>query len=165
MFHSISDFVSEWKQESAITVKMMETLTDESLQHSISPDSRTLGQIAWHLVRVIGSMTQTGLVFEKPDGEELAPASAQKIASEYKRVSEALLHAVETQWTDASLQPAENAGPEEWSNGKSLHLLIQHEVHHRGQMTILMRLAGLRPAPVYGPTREDWIEMGKEPLM
>jgi uncharacterized damage-inducible protein DinB len=33
--------------------------------------------------------------------------------------------------------------------------LIRHQIHHRGQMTILMRQAGVVVPGVYGPSREE----------
>jgi uncharacterized damage-inducible protein DinB len=54
---------------------------------------------------------------------------------------------------------------EDWLNGLTLQILISHEIHHRGQMTVLMRQAELRVPEVYGPTREDWLERGMEPLI
>ncbi|MGO4373779.1 DinB family protein, partial [Paenibacillus sp. MCAF20] len=41
-----------------------------------------------------------------------------------------------------------------------LDVLIKHEIHHRGQMTVLMRQAGLRVPDLYGPTKEQWAEFG-----
>jgi uncharacterized damage-inducible protein DinB len=38
--------------------------------------------------------------------------------------------------------------------------LVHHEIHHRGQMRVLMRQAGLRPSAMHGPVREDWAAMG-----
>ena len=38
--------------------------------------------------------------------------------------------------------------------------LIKHIVHHRGQVTVLMRQAGIKPFGVYGPPKEDWIHLG-----
>lgn len=165
MYHTISEFLTEWKNESAITEQVLNAMTDESLQQVITPEHRTLGQIAWHLVSVISSLSGEDLHFEKPDGEEAAPDSVNKIASEYKKVSQALCHAVETQWKDEDLLQTQAVNGEEWSKANSLHLLIQHEVHHRGQMTVLMRQAGLRPPGVYGPTREDWIDSGQKPYI
>ena len=40
--------------------------------------------------------------------------------------------------------------------------LIKHIAHHRGQITVLMRQAGLKPFGVYGPPKEDWIHLGVE---
>ena len=130
---------------------------------TVTPDHRSLGQIAWHLVMVLGSMTQIGLDFSGPDGGERAPASARTIAEEYRRLAQALLHAVQTQWTDASLREAKSLFGQDSTNGAALRLLAQHEGHHRGQMTVLIRQAGLHPPGVYGPTKEEWIAMGRKP--
>ena len=54
---------------------------------------------------------------------------------------------------------------EQWANGLTLRLLISHEIHHRGQMFVLMRQAGLRVPDIYGPTREVWIEQGMQPQL
>ena len=48
---------------------------------------------------------------------------------------------------------------ESWSRGAVLMSLIVHQAHHRGQMTVLMRQAGLRVPGVYGPAKEDWAAM------
>ncbi|XEC94279.1 DinB family protein [Paenibacillus tarimensis] len=166
MFVTLKDFVSEWKNESTATQRVMDTLTDASLGQAVTPDHRTLGQIGWHLVTTIHEMlTRTGLEFQPPDGDEHAPASAAVIAEAYKRTSTAMLDALQTQWTDETLGIVTNMYGEEWPNGLTLRLLIQHEIHHRGQMTILMRQAGLRVPDFYGPTREVWLEQGMQPLV
>jgi uncharacterized damage-inducible protein DinB len=35
-----------------------------------------------------------------------------------------------------------------------------HQAHHRAEMLVLMRQAGLPILWVYGPTREQWSEFG-----
>ena len=42
-------------------------------------------------------------------------------------------------------------------------VLVLHEVNHRGQLTVLMRQAGLRATGAMGPAQEDWARMGREP--
>lgn len=54
---------------------------------------------------------------------------------------------------------------EAWLNGGSLRYTIMHQAHHRGQMTVLMRQAGLRVPDVYGPTYDTWVEKGITPLI
>jgi uncharacterized damage-inducible protein DinB len=44
-----------------------------------------------------------------------------------------------------------------------LTVLLRHEIHHRAQMTVLMRQAGLRVPGVYGPSREEWAAMQAQP--
>lgn len=40
--------------------------------------------------------------------------------------------------------------------------MIQHQIHHRGQMTILMRQAGLTVPGLYGPSKEEWAVIGMD---
>jgi len=41
-------------------------------------------------------------------------------------------------------------------------MIVNHQAHHRGQMAVLIRQAGLRVPDVYGPAREDWAQWGME---
>ncbi|CAM4476393.1 DinB family protein [Paenibacillus tarimensis] len=191
MYTTIQAFEAEWLNESAATARVMDSLTDESLNVRIAPDYRTLGQLAWHLVDSQHEMLhRAGLEFEaphrlvgrltgqapSPDGQQdsgdeegkyadLTPASAVVIAEAYRMTSRNMLAAVHKSWTDADLQVTQNMYGEDWPNGLTLKVLIMHEVHHRGQMTVLMRQAGLRIPDLYGPTREQWIEQGLMPLI
>ena len=45
---------------------------------------------------------------------------------------------------------------ETWKRGRTLGALVNHQIHHRGQMTVLMRQAGLEVPGVYGPAKEEW---------
>ena len=44
--------------------------------------------------------------------------------------------------------------------GLVVFYLIAHQGHHRGQMTVLMRQAGLVVPGIYGPSREEWAAFG-----
>jgi uncharacterized damage-inducible protein DinB len=52
---------------------------------------------------------------------------------------------------------------EKWTRGFTLTSLILHQVHHRGQMTVLMRQAGLEIPGLYGPARQEWAAFGMKP--
>ena len=163
MINKIEDFAAAWTMEAELTCKVLDALTDASLAQRVSEGRRTLGQIAWHLVTSVHYVTTLGLEFDPPAGGKEAPDSAAFIAAEYRRISAAMLHAVKTQWTDHTLAETQMVFGEEWSNGGSLHFMMMHQSHHRGQMTVLMRQAGLRVPYIYGPAYEDWGEQGLEP--
>ncbi|MFD0682063.1 MULTISPECIES: DinB family protein [unclassified Paenibacillus] len=166
MFTTVQSFVASWSMESAATQRVMDALTDASLGQEIAPNHRKLGQLAWHLVITVHEMlSRTGLTFDPVAEDEHAPASAAAIAEAYRRAGQAMIAAIQTQWTDGDLSKMTNMYGEEWPNGLTLHIFIQHEIHHRGQMTVLMRQAGLRVPDVCGPTREDWIERGMQPMV
>jgi uncharacterized damage-inducible protein DinB len=73
MFLKVKDFVASWTNETAATQRVLDTLTDASLQQEIAPNHRKLGQLAWHLATSIHEMlSRIGLEFPAPEGEELA---------------------------------------------------------------------------------------------
>ncbi|MFB0842903.1 DinB family protein [Paenibacillus oleatilyticus] len=166
MFVKTADFIAEWQQEAAATQRVMDTLTDEALDQAVTPDHRTLGQLAWHLTTTVHEMlSRTGLEFASAGDDQHVPASAAVIAEAYRNASQAASNAVQTQWTDAKLAETTEMYGDTWPNGLTLRILIQHQIHHRGQMTVLMCQAGLRVPDIYGPTREDWLERGMQPLV
>lgn len=164
MYKKITDFTDEWIQEMRLTEKVMAALTDESLSQRITSEHRTLGQLAWHLVSSLYFVSHFGLTLNVPEGDDKAPQSAASLVEEYIQIGHALLHAVKTQWDDERLLDTVEIMGEQWANGASLRFIIMHQAHHRGQMTVLMRQAGLRLPEVYGPTYESWLDKGLEPL-
>ena len=52
---------------------------------------------------------------------------------------------------------------ERWTRAFGLKVCVDHQIHHRGQLTVLMRQAGLRVPSLYGPAKEDWSQMGMKP--
>ncbi len=161
MYTTLKEFQAAFSDENASTLKLLRALTDASLQQPVAPGGRTLGRIAWHIVQSLGEMgSGCGLVFDAPPREAAVPTSAAEIADAYERTAAALLAAVMEQWTDASLDEERNMYGEMWKNSFTLMALGGHEIHHRGQMTVLMRQAGVPVAGVFGPSREEWAAMG-----
>jgi uncharacterized damage-inducible protein DinB len=81
----------------------------------------------------------------------------------YDRASASVLEQVTQHWTDGMLEDTLEMYGDRWTRGNVLDALIRHEAHHRGQMTVLMRQAGLPVAGPYGPSREEWAAYGMEP--
>lgn len=163
MYTSISEFIAEWNQEASSTQKVLDVLTDQSLQQAVSPDDRTLGRIAWHVVTSTpGMLNEFGITVENVENGTVVPTSAKAIADTFRKVSADTIDAVKQQWTDASLTEMKNVFGRDMPKGVSLSLLVKHIIHHRGQMTVLMRQAGLNVPGVYGPAREEWSHMGME---
>jgi uncharacterized damage-inducible protein DinB len=156
MYRTIQEFIEDWKLESASTQRALDALTDASLSQRVSPKDRTLGEVAWHIVTTIQEMmTMAGLKLEAVGDPKVVPTSARQIADAYRAVSEGLVTAIQEQWTDATLQEVRNMFGMQWPNALTLNILLRHEIHHRGQLTVLMRQAGLQVPDIYGPARRD----------
>lgn len=78
----------------------------------------------------------------------------------YTNASNNLIEALETQWADETLLEQIDFFGMKMTKGSLLLFLNQHQTHHRGQMTILMRQAGLSVPGIYGPSKEEWAQFG-----
>jgi uncharacterized damage-inducible protein DinB len=163
MYTSTQEFIDDWNSEAASTQKVLDALTDSSLGQKVSPEDRNLGAIAWHIVTSTPEMLmEFGIKVDAVQDSNTIPVSAREIAEIFRRVSSDTSDAVKQQWTDQSLTEMVNVFGMDMPKAVTLSLLIKHIIHHRGQMTVLMRQAGLKVPGVYGPAREEWSLMGMD---
>ncbi len=161
MFRTIEDFEKQWKGERESSLKVMRALNDASLGQMVAPGGRSLGRIAWHIVQTLSEMGgHAGLKVEGVDEKAPQPGQAAAIADAYAASSDAVARAVKASWNDSDLPGEIDMYGEKWTRGQALAALVAHEVHHRGQMTVLMRQAGLAVPGVYGPAKEEWAAYG-----
>ncbi|MDZ4723237.1 MAG: DinB family protein [candidate division Zixibacteria bacterium] len=164
MFTTVDDFAKSWQNESGKTLKLLQTLTDASLSQAVASNHRTLGRIAWHITTTIPEMMgQAGVKLTKVQGGDPMPPSADMIRKLYDLASKELLSKIKSDWNDGLLHNEDNMYGMQWKRGLTLMILINHEAHHRGQMTVLMRQAGLPVTGAYGPSFEEWGGMGMKP--
>ena len=165
MYHTIKEFLDDWKYESESTVKIFSNLTDESLSQKITPKGRSLGRLAWHITATIGEMlNRTGLKFEELNDDINFPHHAALIIENYKAASKSLEEQLSKDWTDKSLSEQVNMYGEMWTKEAVLTSLVKHQIHHRAQMTVIMRAAGLKVPGIYGPAYEEWSAMNMKPM-
>lgn len=161
MFRKVEDFQQNAAYNSKATQKLLDVLTDASLKQEVSPGHWNLGTIAWHIVKTIPEMCgRTGLKVDGPAEDASPPATAVEIQEAYRSVSDQLLEQVAANWDDNTLLMTDDLYGEQWERGKTLAILLHHEAHHRGQLTVLMRQAGLTVPGVYGPAKEEWKQFG-----
>ena len=161
MFRKIEDFVDEWHHERTDTLRLLRSLTDASLSTRVTDEGRSLGRLAWHVALSVAEiLSHAGLPIESLSQEAPVPATASAIADRYELDSAAAEAALRIRWHDSMLDKEVPMYGELWRRGKVLSVLIRHQSHHRGQMTVLMRQAGLPVIGVYGPAREEWSALG-----
>jgi uncharacterized damage-inducible protein DinB len=161
VFRTIADFEKTWGHESEDTLKVLRALDDGSLGQAVGPGHRTLGRLAWHVTGTIAEMmNRTGLAVSSPAAEAPVPARAADVVAAYERSSRSLLAEIATRWNDAALLVEDEMYGDRWARGLTLLALVMHQAHHRGQMTVLMRQAGLKVPGVYGPALEEWSAIG-----
>lgn len=164
MSNEVQTFLNTWEQESKMTAAMLRSLPEG--QYDFRPDAggRSLGELAWHLAEADGYMTygierggfEMGM---KPPGIE-RPKTIAELAPAFERVHQDAVERVR------KLTPADLDRKLTFFTGDTptvrdilWNFLLHHSIHHRGQLSVLCRLAGgVAPAP-YGPNREQMAAM------
>jgi len=163
MYKNIEDFIAEWKEEAEGTLKIFGTVDNEALLKKPHADVRTLGRSAWHITQTLTEMPMAaGIRADDPlEGKEI-PGSISAISGIYKKYSEELVDSLEKNWKGADLSEMIDMYGRKWSRSRTLSILLRHQIHHRAQMTVAMRLLGMKVPGFYGPAREEWAEYGME---
>ncbi|MBK8845767.1 MAG: DinB family protein [Bacteroidetes bacterium] len=165
MYYKIDDFVKNCTYEMQSTIKLWKNLTDQSLSFKPHPDVRSLGFMAWHITVTFTEMM--GLTGLKVDGTHQADYNGESVTTileTYERSATSLMNLLQSQWKDADLDIEDDMYGQRWKRGNTLQILLRHQTHHRGEMIPLMRMAGLKVIGIYGPSKEEWIAWGREPM-
>lgn len=155
MYRVVEDFLKDWHANAGGTLSVFKAMTDDKLSFSIVEGHNSLGWLAWHLTGAAGSIAKhvIGLDVPCPKRDEPVPGSVVEITHRYEIIANAILKEAE-KLTEEDLLVEVQGFTGLTTKGKMLNTLIEHQTHHRGQMTVLLRQAGLTVPPVEGPTKE-----------
>ncbi|UKJ07599.1 DinB family protein [Solitalea lacus] len=161
MFRTIDDFVTAWNLEVEITETLFRQITDQALNQKSYDDGRAMNQLVWHIAASVPEiLNRAGMELNELDGDAEAPTRADELRIAYSKTAEQAVKQVSGKWLDSDLESVVGMYGEQWTKGKVLTVLLLHQTHHRGQLTVLMRQAGLIVTGVYGPAKEEWSLMG-----
>ncbi|TCZ74021.1 damage-inducible protein DinB [Paenibacillus albiflavus] len=155
MYRTVSDFLGEWDRAVQGTTAVLKSMTDDKLGQAIVEGHNTLGWLGWHLS---GSLLffsgQAGLTIAPIGNLKIVPTHASEIVDTYVQMAESFKQAVEENLTDEKMVELVDSFGGQMPRGAILRFLMDHQTHHRGQMMVLLRQAGLPVPGVMGPTKE-----------
>ena len=94
---------------------------------------------------------------------EPVPGTFAEICDSYQKYGDALVDHLVEKWTDTDLLQVIEVYGQQWEKRKILSSLIKHQIHHRAQMTVIMRLQNIPVPGTYGPSKEEWSKFGMAP--
>lgn len=162
---SISAFAAELQQESANTRKILERLPAGQVNWQPHEKSMSLVQLAAHIAEIPGMFIAQALQHEELDFAK-TPYVTPPVDS-----PESLMVFFEDNLTRA-LKALEAAGEEQlnqiWTMRKGeiifaalprkvviRNMGLNHLIHHRGQLSVYLRLLGIPVPGMYGPSADD----------
>jgi 5-methylcytosine-specific restriction endonuclease McrA len=108
-------------------------------------------------------MDQTHIAYWEliPTIDHINPIARGGKDEEDNWITTSMLHnSIKSNWNDDTLFVEDDMYGEFWKRGSTLAIIISHQIHHRAQLTVVMRLNGLKVPGVYGPSKEEWTSYG-----
>ena len=162
--NELDTFLASWDREAANTVKLLQALPPAQYDFRPDPGGRSLGELAWHLAESdayisYGIERGTFAMDAKPPNIE-RPREVAALAPGFERVHKEAVARIQ------KLEPEDLDRTLPFFNGQQTpirailwDMIIAHAIHHRGQLSLMCRLAGGTCPGLYGPNREEMAAM------
>jgi len=140
------------------TLRVARTIPPDQLEFQPRPGAFSPGDLVRHIA-VTNRYTFAENILGKPSlykthGPELAAGLGEVLAFADRMHTEAMQlfsSLADDEW-NAKVQTADAASITRW---KLLRLMIEHEIHHRGELYACLGMLGVSVPPLYGLTSEE----------
>jgi len=155
--------LAELQQEAATTRKMLERVPQDSFTWKPHEKSMELGRLAAHVAGLFGTWMKASLSQDEFDLSDSQPLKAESVSDILEAFDGNVASALELLktlpderlFTTWRLKRGEQVLFElpRWAVIRSM--VLNHIIHHRGQLSVYMRLQNVPLPPVYGPTADE----------
>jgi uncharacterized damage-inducible protein DinB len=155
----------EWDQEAEGTIKLLKALPPT--QYDFRPDAggRSLGELAWHLAEGDAYMSagiEAGEFRMDPDSKPPnieRPRTVEGLAPGYEQVHREAVARIRKLRPEDLDRTLPFFGSTMSIRDIMRAAILSHNIHHRGQLALMCRLAGGKAPGLYGPNREEMAAM------
>jgi uncharacterized damage-inducible protein DinB len=152
----------ELDQEAQTTKRVLDRIPEDKLAWRPHPRSRSLGQLALHIASAPGNVAALAMQdsVEAPNFSQPEPKSRQEVLDTFSKSLESAKDTLK-KMDDVRLTSM-------WSltkNGKILmsvprigflrSILMNHVYHHRGQLSVYLRMLDVPVPSIYGPSADE----------
>lgn len=160
---SLSDaFIQELEKEAVSTRKALEAVPGDKLMWKPHEKSFTLGQLAYHIASANGFFAEHVLSdeFELPDFQIHQPETKDEILKTHEESVEKAKQTLSqfddekmfTNWKVLAKGVELMTVPR---IGVARYFMLNHWYHHRGQLTVYLRLLDAPVPSIYGPSADE----------
>jgi uncharacterized damage-inducible protein DinB len=162
--NELESFLASWDREAANTAKLLQSLPADKYDFRPDAGGRSLGELAWHLAEGDAYMSygvergQFAMDMRPPNIER--PRNIEALAPGYERIHREAVARIR------ALKPEDLDREIRFFDGRPMTIrnilwdaTLSHGIHHRGQLSLMCRLAGGQAPGMYGPNREEMAAM------
>jgi uncharacterized damage-inducible protein DinB len=158
----VDSILMEIDQEAQTTKRVLERIPEDKLGWKPHPKAFSLGQLSLHIASVPGSIAAAIIPdsMELPNFSQPEPKTRQEVMDTFSKSLESAKDTLQ-EMDDARLMSM-------WSvtkNGKVLmsapriafirSILMNHNYHHRGQLSVYLRFLDVPVPSIYGPSADE----------
>jgi uncharacterized damage-inducible protein DinB len=158
----VDSLLMEMDQEGQTTMRVLDRIPENKLSWKPHPKAFSLGQLALHIAAAPGNLAAAIAAdsFEVPGFTQAEAKSRQEVLDTFSRSQETAKGTLK-KMDDAKLMSM-------WSltkNGKVLmsvprvgfirSILMNHMYHHRGQLSVYLRILDVPVPSIYGPSADE----------
>jgi len=152
-------FVQTWEREFQTTLKVLKAYPANKLDMKPHERSRSAKELAW--IFVAEENVLDGVCKGKIDFQNVPkpPATFEEIVRAYEKTHTDLVNKVKN-IPDGDLNRTIEffVAPKQMGQlrrGDVMWMTVMDAVHHRGQLSVYLRLAGAKVPSIYGPTADE----------
>jgi len=156
--------IAELEHEGATTRKVLERIPPETFDWKPHEKSMTMGRLATHVAEMHGwtkhTVEEPELDFAKFDYKPFEPKTTEELVQHFEKSFNEAIETLKGASDEIWFEP--------WSlkNGETTYftmpkvvvmrsMVLNHIVHHRGQLSVYLRENNIPVPPMYGPSADE----------
>lgn len=151
-------FLQTLKGEFETTKKVLAAIPDQNHDYRPDPKSKTAIELGWHLASVdvwfMDSIAAGAFDYEEKHMPETIKTGAD-LAAWYETSVQASLPKIVAATPEHLATPIDFYGMMKMPGGMYLMFLLNHMVHHRGQLSTYLRAMGGKCPAIYGGSADE----------
>lgn len=156
-------YLIELERETANTKKLLDVIEDQHLDYKPHPKSFSMGQLAAHIVElhnwVALALNKDALDFAT-DYTPFQPTSIQEIKdvldNSYTANVAQIEQMTEEDWMQEwTLKHGDHIIAQMPKIGTMRYIIMNHLIHHRGQLSVYLRMNDLPVPGIFGPSADE----------
>lgn len=156
--HRVEPFLDYFENVRSRTARVVELIPRERLEWSIQPDAFTFGDLIRHLVaaeRHMFAENALGRPSRYPGHRPELAEGYEATMRYFERMHEEAMEIFRGLTPEDLARRCETPGGTSIPVWKWLRSMVEHEIHHRGQIYLMLRVLGVATPPLYGLTSEQ----------
>lgn len=159
----VDTIFEELEREGKSTARILERVPPEKHDWSPHVKSMTLGELAWHIANLpksVGGFLREGVFAPRRGQKPEVPAEPGAIAARYRQnladLREQLTAMQDAEFRESIDMKRGDQTVAQFSKAALIRVvLLNHSYHHRGQLTVYLRLLDVPVPAMYGVSADE----------